>query len=43
MATGGNGVAAQRLPLTSTIFAVGRGLCADNPARGVKKAPVRKV
>ena len=24
-------------------FAVERGLCADNPARGVKKAPVRKV
>jgi integrase len=45
MATGGKGVAAQCVALASAIFAfaVERGLCADNPARGVKKAPVRKV
>jgi integrase len=45
MATGGKGVAAQCVMLVSAIFAFGieRGLCADNPARGVKKAPVRKV
>jgi integrase len=45
MATGGKGVAAQCVTLVSTIFAfaVERGLCADNPARGVKKAAVRKV
>jgi integrase len=43
--TGGKGAAAQCVALVSTIyaFAIGRGLCADNPARGVKKAPVRKV
>ncbi|MGC2412834.1 MAG: site-specific integrase [Stellaceae bacterium] len=45
MARGGKGVAAQCVALASSIFAfaVERGLCADNPARGVKKAPVRKV
>ncbi len=45
IATGGKGAAAQCVALVSTIFAfaVERGLCADNPARGVKKAPVRKV
>jgi integrase len=45
MATGGKGAAAQCVALVSTIFAfaVERGLCAENPARGVKKAPVRKV
>jgi hypothetical protein len=45
MATGGKGVAAQCVALVSAIFAfaVERGLCADNPARGVRKAPVRKV
>jgi integrase len=44
-ATGGKGAAAQCVALASSIyaFAIGRGLCADNPARGVKKAPVRKV
>ena len=45
LATGGKGVAAQCVALVSAIFAfaIERGLCADNPARGVKKAPVRKV
>jgi integrase len=45
MAKGGKGVAAQCVTLVSAIFAfaIDRGLCADNPARGVKKAPVRKV
>ena len=45
IATGGKGAAAQCVALVSTIFAfaIERGLCADNPARGVKKAPVRKV
>ena len=45
MATGGKGVAAQCVTLVGAIFAFAteRGLCADNPARGVKKAPVRKV
>ncbi len=45
VATGGKGAAAQCVALVSSIyaFAIGRGLCADNPARGVKKAPVRKV
>jgi len=45
MAKGGKGAAAQCVALASSIyaFAVERGLCADNPARGVKKAPVRKV
>ena len=38
-------LAAFGVALVSSIyaFAIGRGLCADNPARGVKKAPVRKV
>ena len=45
IATGGKGAAAQCVALVSSIysFVIGRGLCADNPARGVKKAPVRKV
>jgi hypothetical protein len=45
MAKGGKGVAAQCVTLVSAIFAVAneRGICAANPARGVKKAPVRKV
>jgi integrase len=45
IATGGKGAAAQCIALVSSIyaFAIGRGLCPDNPARGVKKAPVRKV
>jgi integrase len=45
VAKGGKGVAAQSVTLVGAIFAfaVERGLCADNPARGVKKAPVRKV
>jgi len=45
IAIGGKGAAAQCVALVSSIyaFAIGRGLCADNPARGVKKAPVRKV
>lgn len=45
VAKGGKGVAAQSVTLVGAIFAfaIERGLCADNPARGVKKAPVRKV
>ena len=45
MATGGKGVAAQCVTLVSAIFAfaIERGIYAHNPARGVKKAPVRKV
>jgi integrase len=45
IAVGGKGAAAQCVALVSSIyaFAIGRSLCADNPARGVKKAPVRKV
>lgn len=45
LAKGGNGVAAQCVTLVSAIFAfaIEHGLCADNPARGVKKAPVRKL
>src|SRR6266849_906968 len=45
IAKGGKGAAAQCVALVSTIlgFAVTRGLRTDNPARGVKKAPVRKV
>ena len=45
IATGGKGAAAQCVALVSTIFvfAIERSLCAGNPARGVKKAPVRKV
>jgi integrase len=45
IASGGKGTAAQCVALVSSIyaFAIGRGLCVDNPARGVKKAPVRKI
>ena len=45
VATGGKGAAAQCVALVGSIytFGIGRGLYADNPARGVKKAPVRKV
>jgi integrase len=45
IAVGGKGAAAQCVALVSSIyaFAIGRGLCARNPARGVKKAPVRRV
>jgi site-specific recombinase XerD len=45
IAVGGKGAAAQCVALVSSIFAfaIGRGLCADNPAVGVKKAQVRKV
>jgi integrase len=45
IATGGKGVAAQCVALVGALFAfaVECALCADNPARGVKKAPVRKV
>jgi integrase len=45
IATGGKGAAAQCVALVATIFtfAIARGLCTNNPARGVKKAPVRKV
>jgi integrase len=42
---GGAGVAAQCVALASTVlqFAVDRKIRADNPARGVKKPPVRKM
>jgi integrase len=42
---GGSGVAAQCVALASTIlqFAVDRGIRPDNPAKGVKKPPVRKL
>lgn len=45
IATGGKGAAAQCVALVGSIygFGIGRGLYVDNPARGVKKAPVRKV
>lgn len=45
IATGGKGAAAQCVALVGSIyaFAIGRSLCSDNPARGVKKAPVRMV
>jgi hypothetical protein len=45
IATGGTGVAAQCVALTGTIlaFAAKRGLRSDNPARGIKKPPVRKL
>jgi integrase len=45
IATGGAGVAAQCVALASTVlqFAVDRGVRPDNPARGVKKPPVRKM
>ena len=43
--TGGKGVAAQCVALASTIleFAVRRGLRPDNPAKGIRKPPVRKL
>lgn len=45
IARGGAGVAAQCVALASTVlqFAVDRGVRADNPARGVKKPPVRRM
>lgn len=45
IATGGKGVAAQCVALVGAIFsfASDRGLVSDNPARGVKKATVRKI
>lgn len=45
VATGGSGAAAQCVALVGSIytFAIGRGLVSANPARGVKKAPVRKL
>ena len=45
IATGGSGVAAQCVALMGALlgFAVTRGLRSDNPARGVKKPPVRKM
>jgi integrase len=45
VACGGKGVAAQCVALVSSLFgfAAERGLCTENPARGVKKATVRKV
>lgn len=45
LAKGGKGVAAQCVISVSAMFsfAIERGLCATNPARGVKKAPVRKI
>ena len=43
--SGGTGVAAQCVALMSTLltFAVTRGLRLDNPAKGIKKPPVRKL
>jgi len=43
--TGGTGVAAQCVALISTLlaFAMERGLRSDNPAKGIKKPPVRKL
>jgi integrase len=45
IATGGAGAGAQCVALASTVlqFAVDRGLRSDNPARGIKKPPVRKM
>jgi integrase len=45
IARGGQGVAAQCVALMGTLlaFAVERGIRPDNPARGVKKPPVRKL
>jgi integrase len=42
---GGRGAAAQCVTLLSTIFsfAVSRGLAKDNPTKGIKKPPVRKM
>ena len=43
--TGGKGTAAQCVAMLSTVFAfaVARGLRGDNPARGVRKPPTRKM
>jgi integrase len=43
--TGGQGVAAQCVALVSTLlaFAVARGYRTDNPAKGIKKTPVKKM
>lgn len=45
LATGGAGVAAQCVALLSTLltFAVARELRSDNPAKGIKKPPTRKM
>jgi integrase len=45
IATGGSGVSGQCVALMGTLlaFAVTRGLRRDNPARGVKRPPVRKM
>jgi integrase len=45
IATGGAGAAAQCVALASTVlqFGVDRGLRTDNPAKGIKKPPVRKL
>jgi integrase len=45
LARGGAGVAAQCVTLAATIlqFAVARKLRGDNPARGIKKPPVRRL
>ncbi len=42
---GGAGVAAQCVALASSVleFAVRRGIRSDNPARGIKKPPVRRM
>jgi integrase len=42
---GGTGVASQCVALISTLlsFAVARGLRSDNPAKGIKRPPVRKL
>jgi integrase len=45
LAKGGKGVAAQCVISVGAMFsfAIERGLCTANPARGVKKAPVREI
>jgi integrase len=45
LSQGGRGTAAQALAVLGAVmsFAVGRGLREDNPVRGVKKPPVRKM
>ncbi len=45
LAQGGRGTASQALAVLGAVmsFAVGRGLRDDNPVRGVKKPPVRKM
>jgi integrase len=45
IAAGGKGAAGQCVALASSIyeFAISRRLCPENPARGVKKPPVRKI